>query len=39
MQEKIDIANNFIGMEDGERQKLIEKVEDMAGTTVEFYKA
>ncbi len=39
MQEKIDIARNFTGMEDDERQKLIEKVEDMAGTTVEFYKA
>ena len=39
MQEKIDIAKNFTGMEDNERQKLIEKVEDMAGTTVEFYKA
>ena len=39
MQEKIDIAKNFIGMEDDERQRLIEKVEDMAGTTVEFYKA
>ena len=39
MQEKIDIAKNFTGMGDDERQKLIEKVEDMAGTTVEFYKA
>ena len=39
MQEKIDIAKNFSGMDDDERQKLIEKVEDMAGTTVEFYKA
>ena len=39
MQEKIDIAKSFTGMEDDERQKLIEKVEDMAGTTVEFYKA
>ena len=39
MQEKIDIARTFTGMEDAERQKLIEKVEDMAGTTVEFYKA
>ena len=39
MQEKIDIAKNFTGMEDDERQKLIDKVEDMAGTTVEFYKA
>ena len=39
MQEKIDIAKNFTGMGDDERLKLIEKVEDMAGTTVEFYKA
>ena len=39
MQEKIDIAKTFTGMDDNERQKLIEKVEDMAGTTVEFYKA
>ena len=39
MQEKIDIAKNFTGMDDDERQALIEKVEDMAGTTVEFYKA
>ena len=39
MQEKIDIANTFTGMGDDERQALIDKVEDMAGTTVEFYKA
>ena len=39
MQEKIDIAKTFTGMDDNERNKLIEKVEDMAGTTVEFYKA
>lgn len=39
MQEKIDIAKNFTGMADDERQQLIEKVADMAGTTVEFYKA
>lgn len=39
MQEKIDIAKTFTGMDDDERNKLIEKVEDMAGTTVEFYKA
>ena len=39
MQEKIDIAKTFTGMDDDERQTLIEKVEDMAGTTVEFYKA
>ena len=38
MQEKIDIAKTFTGMDDDERQALIEKVEDMAGTTVEFYK-
>ena len=38
MQEKIDIAKTFTGMDDDERQVLIEKVEDMAGTTVEFYK-
>ena len=39
MQEKIDIAKNFTGMEDDERHRLIDKVADMAGTTVEFYKA
>ena len=39
MQEKIDIAKTFTGMDDNERQALIEKVEDMAGTAVEFYKA
>lgn len=39
MQEKIDIAKTFTGMDDDERNALIEKVEDMAGTTVEFYKA
>ncbi len=39
MQEKIDIAKTFTGMNDDERNELIEKVEDMAGTTVEFYKA
>ena len=38
MQEKIDIAKTFTGMNDDERNELIEKVEDMAGTTVEFYK-
>ncbi len=38
LQEKIDIAKAFSGMEDAERQKLVEKVADMAGTTVEFYK-
>ncbi len=39
MQEKIDIAKTFTGMKEVERNKLVEKVADMAGTTVEFYKA
>lgn len=39
MQEKIDIAKAFSGMKEAERNKLVEKVADMAGTTVEFYKA
>jgi len=39
MQEKIDIAKAYSGMGETERNKLIEKVADMAGTTVEFYKA
>lgn len=39
MQEKINIAKAFAGMGEPERNKLIEKVADMAGTTVEFYKA
>lgn len=39
LQEKIDIAKRFSGMQQKERDKLIEKVADMAGTTVEFYKA
>lgn len=39
LQEKIDIANRFSGMQQKERDNLIEKVADMAGTTVEFYKA
>ena len=39
MQEKIEIAKVYSGMGETERNKLIEKVADMAGTTVEFYKA
>ncbi len=39
MQEKIDIAKTFTEMKEVERNKLVEKVADMAGTTVEFYKA
>ena len=39
MQEKIDLANSFIGMDEQQRQALIDKVTDLAGNTVEFYKA
>lgn len=39
MKEKIDLAKKFSGMKEDERQALIDKVADMAGTTVEFYKA
>lgn len=39
LKEKIDIAKRFSGMKQEERNSLIEKVADMAGTTVEFYKA
>lgn len=39
LQEKIDIAKRFTGMKQEESDQLIERVADMAGTTVEFYKA
>ena len=39
MQEKIDLANSFINMDEQQRQALIGKVADLAGNTVEFYKA
>lgn len=39
MQEKIDLANSFISMDDLQRQNLIDKVADLAGKEVEFYKA
>ena len=39
MQEKINLANSFVMMDEAERQALIDKVADLAGTTVEFYKA
>ena len=39
LQEKINIAKRFSGMQQKERDNLIEKVADMAGTKVEFYKA
>ncbi len=39
MQEKIDIARSFTTMDELQRQTLIDKVADLAGTQVEFYKA
>ena len=39
MQEKIELANSFTLMDEAQRQALIDKVADLAGTTVEFYKA
>lgn len=39
MQEKIDLASSFIGMDQQQRQELIDRVADLAGNTVEFYKA
>lgn len=39
MQEKIALANSFVTMDEQQRQDLIDKVADLAGTTVEFYKA
>ncbi len=39
MQEKVDLANSFTVMDESQRQALIDKVADLAGTTVEFYKA
>ena len=39
MQEKVDLANAFIGLDESQRQNLIDKVVDLAGTQVEFYKA
>ena len=39
MQEKIELANSFTIMDEAQRQALIDKVAELAGTTVEFYKA
>ena len=39
MQEKIDLAGSFVDMDESKRQELIERVADLAGNTVEFYKA
>jgi uncharacterized protein len=39
MKEKIALADSFIEMEESQRQALIERVADLAGRKVEFYKA
>ena len=39
MQEKIDLANSFVAMNEAQRQNLIDRVADLAGRRVEFYKA
>ncbi len=39
MKEKIALARSFVGMDSQQRQVLIEKVADLAGKRVEFYKA
>ena len=39
MKEKVALANSFVGMNESQRQALIDRVADLAGTTVEFYKA
>lgn len=39
MQEKIDLARSFEAFDAAQRQALIDKVADMAGRRVEFYKA
>ena len=38
MQEKIELANSFVAMDEQQRQDLIDKVADLAGRRVEFYK-
>jgi predicted aldo/keto reductase-like oxidoreductase len=39
MKEKIELARSFEGMSEADRQELIGKVADLAGTMTEFYKA
>ena len=39
LQEKIELANSFVTMDEQQRQDLIDKVADLAGRRVEFYKA
>lgn len=38
MQEKIDLARSFKGMDEAQRKALIAKVADLAGPTIEWYK-
>ena len=38
LQEKIDLANNFVTMNESDRDRAIALVADLAGRTVEFYK-
>jgi len=38
IQEKIDLARSFQGMDEQRRQALVRKVADLAGTTIETYK-
>jgi predicted aldo/keto reductase-like oxidoreductase len=38
LHEKIELAKSFKGMSQGERQRIIEKVADLAGHAVEYYK-
>jgi aryl-alcohol dehydrogenase-like predicted oxidoreductase len=39
MKEKIELARSFTGMDESEREELIDRVADIAGTQTEFYKA
>ena len=39
MKEKVDLARSFVAMDEQQRQQLIDKVADLAGRRVEFYKA
>ena len=38
MQEKIDIGNFFVALDESQSQDLVDRVADLAGRTVEFYK-
>lgn len=39
MKENIELARSFEGMSEDDRQRLIQKVSDLAGTETEYYKA